>query len=289
MATRPTIPYFAPADSLPAPLPSIEEIRRAAFGPNVTPPETVLVYIEPHFAIRYGTKVPFQEGENMLFVRQSTSVPVQTVYALLRDEETDSNIIVFERIKADDLETVWPTLEKSQKDAIASQIRRHFDELRSLPSPGYYGGVWRQPILDELLNGNLRRGSLPPPEAVETEEQWAALMVDRGAEYHADHPERLEWMKQTFRSLLKGHRPVFTHGEFHRAHFLVRPDLTVVVIEWTKSGWYPSFWEYCISRLIDPFRDDWARYVPQMLPGDFAGEVGWILMYNDWIECGLLH
>ena len=45
-------------------------------------PDATVTAVGEHFVVKYGPKVKLQEGENMLFVRQTTQIRVPTVYAL---------------------------------------------------------------------------------------------------------------------------------------------------------------------------------------------------------------
>jgi hypothetical protein len=148
--TRPTLPYFAPADTLPAPLPTVAEILASErwLKPNVGVEGSNVVRVGEHFVVKYGKTAHLQEGENVLFVAQLTSIPVATVYALFHDEDTDKNFIVQEYVPGKDLNKLWKDIDETGKEAITTQLRRQMDELRSLPSPGYFGGIWGQPARD---------------------------------------------------------------------------------------------------------------------------------------------
>jgi hypothetical protein len=139
MASRPTLPYFAPTHLLPAPLPTVAEIL--ASQRILSTLRATVVVVGDHFVVKYGTIVHLQEGENMLFIRKSTSIPVLTVYALFNDHETGMNFIVQKYILGKTLEGLWRSLETVEKEALVLQLRRYMDELRSIPSPGYYGGI----------------------------------------------------------------------------------------------------------------------------------------------------
>jgi hypothetical protein len=84
----------------------------------------------------------------MLFVQQSSSVPVPAVYAIFHDEQTNKNFIVQKFIPGTLLARVWSRVNRTKKAAIASQPRRNMDEPRQIPAPGCYSGIWRQPIRD---------------------------------------------------------------------------------------------------------------------------------------------
>ncbi|KAJ4305984.1 hypothetical protein N0V88_000774 [Collariella sp. IMI 366227] len=83
MAMRPTIPYYASPECLPAPLPTVAEIL-ASKERLSNEHQVCVVRVGKHYAVKFGTRTSIQEGENMLFVQQSTSIPVPKVYALFR-------------------------------------------------------------------------------------------------------------------------------------------------------------------------------------------------------------
>ena len=93
MATRPSLPYFTPAELLPAPLPTVAEIL-ASTKCLSSFYENPVFRVGDHYAVKFGGRVKLQEGENMLFIQQSTSIPVPKVYALFHDEETKMDFIV---------------------------------------------------------------------------------------------------------------------------------------------------------------------------------------------------
>lgn len=150
MATRPTLPYFAPEETLPAPPPTVEDILASTDRISASY-ETPVYRVHDHFAVKYGKSAGalLQEGENMLFVEQSTSLlRIPKVYAVFSDKATENDFIVQEYISGQQLTSAWRNLTATQKAAITSQLRPGLDELRSIPSPGYYGGIWRQPTRD---------------------------------------------------------------------------------------------------------------------------------------------
>ncbi|AEO68900.1 bbb90e00-17a7-4728-b438-2e998f4753d2 [Thermothielavioides terrestris] len=299
MATRPSIPYYAPAELLPAPLPTVAEIRASKQRLSEWY-ETPVVRVGDHYAVKYGRLTSIQQGENMLFVKQSSSVPVLTVYAIFEDEETRYAFIVMEYIPGRNLEGAWKTLGAAEKRDIVSQLRRHMDALRSIPSPGYYGGFWRQRILDhDFLIQDVADFGYPYPEPelwgpFETEEQWADGM------WRCLHKARnnvlaqknvspgtvdryLAYLRRQYHAVFKGHKPVFTHAKFQRDIVLLREDGTVAITGWTHAGWYPSFWEYCASVAVLGHHDDWDEMFFEILD-EYAAELGWFIHHRATIE-----
>lgn len=290
MATRVTLPYVAPAELLPAPLPTVAEILATPLLPGCM--GDAVARVGQHFVVKYGKRSRIlQEGENLLFVQQSTNVPVPQLYALFHDDETDTNFIVQEYIPGKLLASLWGKLSTAEKQAITSQLRRNMDELRSIPSPGYYGGLWRQPIQDCLFaeGGPLGVNRRPHPDSTisgpqETEEAWTDAMwrfLDTSV-----HPDSayavmvLPYLRRPYQAVFKGHYPVFTHGDLQPVNIMLGDDGRVVIIDWERAGWYPSYWEYCITAMANNYCDDWGHWIHEFLDEYFA-ELGWMCQHRN--------
>jgi hypothetical protein len=212
----------------------------------------------------------FQEGENMLFVQQSTNIPVPKLYAMFHDEKTGLNFIIQEFIPGNCLQTVWDKLDGAQKKAIASQMRRNMDELRRIPSPGYYGALWRQPIRERFFTAEKYSQRPHPDKAIsgphETEHQWTEAMLRYlDTDIVMSHPPDRPALERAYRTVFNNHGgSVFTHSHLYRRHLILREDGTVVIVNWENAGWYPTYWEYCCS-YIGGRTYDWARLVHEML------------------------
>lgn len=285
MATRPTIPYYAPPESLPAPLPTVAEIL--ASKERLSNEHQVRVFrVREHYAVKFGTRTSIQEGENMLFVQQSTSIPVPKVYALFQAAvegwKPDPTFIVMEYIPGTTLRTRWPTLSAPEKRLIVSQLRRHISELRSIPSPGYYGGIWRQPGLDKDFVDKFdpwdpycRGPEISGPH--ETEEQFVEAMwrcYDKACVYGDGRPGTRDrfsaWVRAQYHAAFKGHRSVFTHADLADCNFMFREDGSVVITDWEHAGWYPSFYEYCTASTVVGHLNDWDEWVYDIFEKNYA-------------------
>ncbi|EDN06042.1 predicted protein [Histoplasma mississippiense (nom. inval.)] len=53
--------------------------------------------------------------------------------------------------------------------------------------------------------------------------------------------------------------------------------LELVILDWEKSGWYPSYWEYCLAVCALRWDDDWGLWIEKMLD-PFIPEVPWLQM-----------
>lgn len=238
-----------------------------------------------HFIVKVGgTRTSLiQEGRNMLFVRQATRIPVAAVYAFFRDEESDLEILVEEYIPGEDLVAAWGRLDQQGKDAMLITLRGYFDDLRQIPSPGYFGSPWRQPIIEPHICGGFGSAAIRNnPGPCETEEQWIELLIDRASQEHPLSANRTEFERALLHSVLQGHRhrpSVFTHGNFGLASARVRDDGVMFILDWQISGWYPAYWEFftCIMRSLtkrwNP-KDDWGLSVARIFDPYYAEYLG---------------
>jgi hypothetical protein len=276
--------------------------------------ENMVVRIGEHFAVKYGDKPALlQEGENMLFVAQSSSVPVPTGYAIFHDEDSNKYFLIQEYIPGYHLDKVWGKLSTERKRNIAAQLRRHMDELRSIPASGYYGGLWRQPTPNyHFADGDLMDHPHPDPAISgpqDTEEQWTEAMW-RCLDARVIEPfgrKQLPQLRRVYHSIFEGHSPVFTDANFLGRNIMLRKDEkddtvvaedkavvgkdsavdgkddTVVIIDWEHSGWYPTYWEYCCAMIVCKYSDDWAEWVREMLE-EYFPEHGWMICHRTFVS-----
>ena len=285
------LPYFA--HSIPHCLPTIPEIEEAPVLSR-TPGRTV-AQVGAHFAVKFGTQIDLIEGENMLFVQQATTIRIPQVYALYSDAETSTNYIVMEYIDGDSLATKWPVLTATEKQEIASTLKRYYDELRTLPSPGYFGSIGKRYFLEGVFWSSEGNTAISGPFTTE-----AALNEAMALKYISESPQRTvhkaDFYRRSLARVFQGHESKFTHADFQRKNVMVRRVLTdndttdggggggsvgsrleVTLIDWEKSGWYPSYWEYSMAVFATRWDDDWDEYVAQVLE-PFNAEFPWLRM-----------
>ncbi|KAI9698051.1 MAG: hypothetical protein M1836_004404 [Candelina mexicana] len=265
-------PYYADPTSIPATLPTVEEIERSS---DVLCDQTSrkVVGVGRHFVVKYGLAVDLKEGEVMLFIQQATSVPVPRIYALFKDSESHKAYIVMERIAGESLDLEWSLLSHVQKDVIADKLRAALDEMRKLQSPGGYCSLSQRPLPDNVFwTGD---NTIAGPFQTETELNDAMI---RKYLFNNLPQGKADFYKRAFRSVLHGHPPVFSHGDFQRKNIMVRKHLHIddggqaiydydpVIVDWEFAGWYPSYWEY--SRALfacGRWNDNWSLWVDKIL------------------------
>ncbi|OAT08340.1 phosphotransferase enzyme family protein [Blastomyces gilchristii SLH14081] len=211
------LPYFAP--DIPHPLTENTEIENATLLVKHNGYKVVQVGTE--FVVKFGaaSQVDLLEGVNMAFVQQATKVKIPRVYALYNDPESLTNYIIMEFIEGNSLDTQWAHFTNCQKCEVATTLRQYFDELRNLPSPGFFA------TLNEAL----------------------ALKYIGESEHRTTY--NTDFYRRSLSHVFRGHVPKFTHGDFQRKNIMIKQlpnnannsKYEVTIIDWETAGWYPSY------------------------------------------------
>jgi thiamine kinase-like enzyme len=188
-----------------------------------------------------------------------------------------------ERITANTLQSEWPSLSNTQKEAIATKLGSFLKELRSLTSPGGYCNLGNRPLLDNVFwTGS---GSQQISGPFRTEGEFNEAMVEKYI-FNTGSQNKAEFYKQTFPSIFRDHPPVFTHGDIQRKNILLRsvgdtePDVDLILLDWEASGWYPTYWEYSKTLFAwGLWDDDWGLWVNRIFVSDlYLNESVWMRM-----------
>jgi hypothetical protein len=279
MTTRIKLPYYAV--DLPCQLPTEAEIDEAS---DITKQYGArrVVAIEPYFVAKFGIGVDLLEGENMIFVRENTSLCVPRVYGLYTSTNTGKKYIVMERIPGETLLSSWSRLGLSEKESVVTTLRRHFIELRQLPPPSYYGSLGKRPLLDEIFWTQEAEPAINGPF---TSNEDLIEGIARKHTHDSGPSIRADFLRHCLPRVLHDQRPTFTHGDFQRKNIMLQviegdagddsAKLQVVVLDWEKSGWYPAYWEYCLAYCALRFDNDWCLWVDKALE-PFISEAAWL-------------
>ncbi|KAJ2895264.1 phosphotransferase enzyme family protein [Zalerion maritima] len=272
-----SLPFFA--EHLPSPLPS-REIISSSQHILQDYPGCRIVQVSDHFVVKYGTGVRMVEGVNMLFVRQSTTIAVPTVYAIYSHQHEGNklatNYIVMENTRGESLDSRWAALDTPAKQSIADQLRGYLTQLRHLPPPNYFGLLGKRPFDDSVLWAGDDADIPVMSGPFETEQQMLEAVMQKYE--HSNHQIRkAEFYRHTLPSVLHDHPPVFTHGDFQRENIIVKDNGTLVMINWEAAGWYPTFWEYSMAMFYCRWDDDWHSWVPRVLD-EYLNEYAWMNM-----------
>lgn len=259
----PQIPYYAPDNILPGRIPTENEIFNRSTVLRWTHTVNV-VLVRDDFVVKFGSEVKLEEGFNAMFVQHATNVPVPTVYALFRKD--GENFIVMERIRGESLDGVWYGLDDERKKQVAEQIGNHMTQLRSIPSPAYYGGVGQR-CVDPYLTLQRNEESRLDVGPIQREEMWVDAFVWSAETFRRKVGVVEEWIEPLLEAAEQGRPAVFTHGDFHKGNIMLNEKGDVVLIDWEYSGWAPVYWERSLM-LIWNAADEWSDAMGEYLGGD---------------------
>ncbi|KAI0185726.1 kinase-like domain-containing protein [Xylaria flabelliformis] len=254
------LPYFAPSHVLPAPLPTLDEVLSS--NDYLRPPinfdgrKLCVVRIGEHFVAKYGQFVRCIEAENMLYVKQHTTIPVPKVYAIYTfDEKT---MIIMEFIEGKTLDS--SIMSPQEFDAVGEQLRDQLNQLRQIPAPDWYGSIGRRPLLD--VNSGRQYGPFDNiSDMIEKnfdQEFGGGGSIKKFAQIKISFQTTLESVATAL-----GHAyPVFSHGDLHGRNILIQPNGTPCIIDYELAGFYPSYHERLNSEQLASqlnFLDEYPR------------------------------
>jgi len=137
------VPFLRPPPQLPAPLPSERDFLESptVFRDDVS--HHRIVAVGTHFIVKHGRGVEEIEGQTLLFLEQfpNASLKVPRLYAMWRTPSSGHLCLVMERIVGEALESAWPTLTSMEKSVICAKLKTSIHHLRTIPLPGFFGGV----------------------------------------------------------------------------------------------------------------------------------------------------
>ena len=262
-------------------LPTIAEIKSSStvLTKKDSWRQHIVVRVRDKFAVKSGWDESLLiEAETMQFILAHTNVPIPRVFGILVEDNTWNNgtvakryHIVMEYIAGGSYLEELPSLTPTEKADIWRQLRQAMDELRALPSPGYYGQVGCRQLYDTIFAHPESQGeAMCGPFATEEKlNHGIGLLMDRLLNrYHA------ALFRQSIDAAYQGHRPTFTHGDLQDRNLLIRPVgfqengdrcFKVILIDWEYAGWYPDYWEFCVISCYNNGKSEWMELIHAVL------------------------
>lgn len=268
--------------ALPEELPTLNEIKHKFSGLEMH--DVKAVQWSEKYMIKQKISL-VMEGWTMLYLREMTSIPIPTVYAILTNKTANRDIIIMEYIPNESLQVTWPTLKIEEKEDVANQLTGYFAELRTLPAPGFFGrslppqfgGLATQPLSDILL-----QNFGGPFDTIEQFRNALGTAIENNSTIE---PERQKLYNRIIPRVLGESPPVFTHGDIQARNLIRKKNGQVVVIDWENSGWFPEWWESCNATwaAVTMMDTDWPAYIPKFL-SEFPHEICFFFILRDaWV------
>ncbi|KAI2617234.1 hypothetical protein GGS26DRAFT_603284 [Hypomontagnella submonticulosa] len=269
------LPYFIPSNELPMALPSWDVVQAADDRLNGDSSSTRVVRLNQYFVAKWGPDVSLLEGDNLLFVRKWTSIPVPNVYAMYKKifNGVKVKVIIMENIEGHHPGEAYLT---ERKDEIAARLRAYLHELRSLPLPPYYGRLGCRPYLNDFgdSKGPFRSAWEAKKAYFGEYTSLAKYLVEicKGRSLYEQLDTAQEFLETSKLALAKyeayrdSNKSVFTHGALGPHHIIIRPDGTPFIIGWGSAGYYLRDYEYyCAMEPSDIPSSAWQEIVPNFL------------------------
>ena len=214
-----------------------------------------------------------------MLLKQKTKTKEPRVFALYTDTESSTKYIVTELIEGDTLDTRWSRLTECQKRGIVSTLKGYFDELRSLPSPGYFGGIGKTGLLHRFFRTPQTSRSMNGPLYSETALNEAVASNFFAQSDYCSAPQvefyrqaQADFYRQAMSEVSCNHPPTFSHSDFQDKNIIVRqlPDhadesqYEVTLIGWEVAGRCPSYWEYSVAMSNVTGNYDWDGRIEEI-------------------------
>lgn len=186
--------------------------------------------------------------------------------------------MVITRIRGVSLQEAWDDLADETKLFVAQQPREYVLQLRAIPAPP---GT----MICSINDGPVQSSRL---------HEWDAQSGPFRDENHLNLQLRQLMALDTFPAIVqkvqaKHHPLTFTHNDLFPRNIMIDKvtGRVLAIIDWESAGWFPAYWEYCISRNWGTWRSEqreWMeKYVDMVVPVyEEEVEADRVLMY----ECG---
>ena len=207
-----------------------------------------LEMLDDHTILKYGPEIRLREAEAMIFVSQKTSIVCPKVIAAYVLD--DCGYIVMSYEKGQSLSRFWSQASDTDRRKVTEQLRRYVNDMRQIEE-NYIGGFDRTECqAGEFMwdfDPNFKYG--PYKDEDEFNAGIIRALYRRTAKEANISPES-ELYRKTRRKekqMITSHRDhkiVFTHGDLCPVNILIKPDMTVVILDWESAGFYPEYWEW---------------------------------------------
>jgi serine/threonine protein kinase len=233
-----------------------------------------VVKLSDTLVAKYGSEVYLVEAETMQYIAENSDVPLPKVHGTLTNPVTKHTYIIMDLVQGQTLEDLLPSLTKTEKDDIAQLIKIAVDKLHAMPEPGYLGGVGRKPCTSGILHS--LDGPIPSMSGpFENEAAFNEGLLLRVSTAQGTDPPFMRFLRTLFSQGFAGHKTVMTHGDLQPKNIMVQRigskedgsgSFTISLIDWETAGWYPEYWDFCMSTLMGRYRPNWQEMTETIMP-----------------------
>ncbi|ROW00827.1 hypothetical protein VMCG_06515 [Cytospora schulzeri] len=226
-----------------------------------------LIRLGDGLLMKASDEVRSSQSAAMEYVQKhAPSVPVPAVHHTDFAKPGDA-IIIMDEIPGDNLETVWPSLDASQKEQVCKNIWRIIMTLRKLPRPNaLYSTVDGSPMYHHGLLGN--EFAPVPKNLLKSDDAFRGFILQRYNEYHGSDQD----IKRNFP---RSEAAVFTHGDIKPKNIMVSKDGHInSLLDWEYSGFMPDYWEAAgMFNDVWTAEREWAAIMQQTKPKNWDYDI----------------
>ncbi|KAI1845397.1 hypothetical protein JX265_005258 [Neoarthrinium moseri] len=188
-----------------------------------------------------------------------------------------------ERIQGEELPKAWKSMSEESLERVFAQLRKIFQELRSLappPGTGVESCVGGSLYDSRISRGNPRFG---PFKTIQEFHFW--LRRDLTVEDLKDREKDQDWhdlVEMIRQQDGPWSPPKFAHGDLNPFNVLVRDGEVVGILDWEFSGWYPNYWEYTSAWFGNVIRTEWQGKLDKILDRPRPEEFNMEEVRNKW-------
>lgn len=236
----------------------------------------------------------------MKYVATRTTIPIPKVLAVLKADDGITTYLVMNYIPAPTLQEAWLTLNHAEKEEVTLQLAGHLRQLHSIrpASPAMLSGCHGGPLPHDLFclpDGHLTEHSRKVDLEMESslqyqrhgkgvlhhayngpfysEAEWSTALWARCFEWNIE--DHLAFKKMT-EPVFRDHAAQFCHGDLQLKNMLLErvpaeerenelaSQFRLTLIDWEAAGFYPEFWDFCIS-VFCGWSSGWVNYVDRAM------------------------
>lgn len=191
------------------------------------------------------------------YIHQHTSIPVPKAMSISREEGTQGEDVIMQRIKGEPLAVAWPKMTEASKQAVATELAGYIEQMQQLvpPKPGFVGSVLMGTGYDHRFGGD-QFGPFDNIEAF-----YAYILRHNSLDGWKGESDVVQVYSNP-----NSYTTKFTDGDLVPSNIIVKDGKIAAIIDWETAGWFPEYWEYTkIHYQWRPYREEYYQAIDRVL------------------------
>jgi aminoglycoside phosphotransferase len=226
--------------------------------------------LDDHTVVKYGPDIKLREAEAMIYVSKKTTVQCPKVIGAYILDGWGYIIMTYERGAL--LSNFWPQASEADRKKVIDQLHRYLNDMRSIEQD-YIGGFGRTHCSAGEFMWDFDPNHKYGPYKDEDEfnagiiralyrKSASSARVEAESEVYQKTYQKEKQLVNSHR----GHKIVFTHGDLCAVNILIKPDNTVVILDWESAGFYPEYWEWYKATWAGSYEPSFDMQAEKFIP-----------------------